>query len=82
MEQLQVGVDTSMIALWVWHKSVAATQTYLHIHLALREVARGWLAISCPRRKISTDVEAALEQRFDDGAMRNFALIFACSPNV
>jgi hypothetical protein len=39
MEQLHVGVDTSMIALWLWHKSVATTQTYLHIHLALRETA-------------------------------------------
>jgi hypothetical protein len=40
MEQLQVGVDTSMIALWLWHKSVAVTQTYLHIHLLLGNGAR------------------------------------------
>jgi integrase/recombinase XerD len=38
-ELLQVGVDSSVISLWLWHKSVAGTQTYLHVHLALRETA-------------------------------------------
>jgi uncharacterized cupredoxin-like copper-binding protein len=39
MELFQVGVDSSVIALWRWHKSVAATQTYLQVHLALSETA-------------------------------------------
>jgi site-specific recombinase XerD len=53
---LQVGVDTSVIAFWLWHKSVAATQTYLHVHLALGETAlaemtppnSNWLAAARP----------------------------------
>jgi site-specific recombinase XerD len=39
MELLQAGVDCSIIALWLGHESVQTTQTYLHIHLALKEAA-------------------------------------------
>jgi hypothetical protein len=59
MELLQVGVDTSVIALWLWYKSVAATQTYLHVHLVLREPTlakmtppNSKLARCCPTRWI------------------------------
>jgi hypothetical protein len=33
------GVDISVIALWLKHKSIKATQIYLHAHLALKEAA-------------------------------------------
>jgi hypothetical protein len=39
MELLQVGVDCSVIALWLGHESIETTQTYLHAHLALKEAA-------------------------------------------
>ncbi|CAH2900052.1 MAG: Integrase/recombinase, RitC [uncultured Paraburkholderia sp.] len=39
MELLQAGVDSSVIALWLGHESIETTQTYLHAHLALKEVA-------------------------------------------
>ena len=39
MELLQAGVDCSVIALWLGHDSIETTQTYLHAHLALKEVA-------------------------------------------
>jgi integrase/recombinase XerD len=39
MELLQAGVDSSVIALWLGHESIATTQTYLHAHLALKEAA-------------------------------------------
>jgi integrase/recombinase XerD len=39
MELLQAGVDSSVIALWLGHESIATTQTYLHAHLALKETA-------------------------------------------
>ena len=39
MELLQAGVDCSVIALWLGHKSIETTQTYLHAHLALKEAA-------------------------------------------
>ena len=39
MELLQAGVDTSVIALWLGHESVATTQIYLTAHLALKEAA-------------------------------------------
>jgi integrase/recombinase XerD len=39
MELLQAGVDCSVIALWLGHESIETTQTYLHAHLALKEVA-------------------------------------------
>lgn len=38
MELLQAGVDCSVIALWLGHESIETTQTYLHAHLALKEV--------------------------------------------
>ena len=39
MELLQAGVDCSVIALWLGHESIETTQTYLHAHLALKELA-------------------------------------------
>ena len=39
MELLQAGVDCSVIALWLGHESIETTQTYLHAHLALKEMA-------------------------------------------
>jgi len=39
MELLQAGVDCSVIALWLGHKSIETTQSYLHAHLALKEAA-------------------------------------------
>jgi site-specific recombinase XerD len=39
MELLQAGVDCSVIALWLGHESIETTQTYLHAHMALKEVA-------------------------------------------
>lgn len=37
MELPQAGVECSVIALWLGHESVETTQTYLHVHLALKE---------------------------------------------
>jgi len=34
MELLQAGVDASVIALWLGHKSVVSTQRYLRAHSA------------------------------------------------
>jgi integrase len=39
MELLHAGVDCSVIVLWLGHKSVETTQTYLHAHRALKETA-------------------------------------------
>lgn len=39
MELLQAGVDCSVIALWLGHESIQATQIYLHAHMALKEAA-------------------------------------------
>ena len=39
MELLQAGVECSVIALWLGHKSIDTTQVYLHAHLALKEAA-------------------------------------------
>jgi len=33
------GVDTTVIALWLGHESVATTQIYVHADLALKERA-------------------------------------------
>jgi integrase len=37
--RLQIGVDTSVIALWLGHVSVDTTQIYLHADLDLKEKA-------------------------------------------
>ncbi len=37
MELLQHGVDRSVIALWLGHKSMSSTQPYLHANLQLKE---------------------------------------------
>ena len=39
MRLLHVGVDTSVIALWLGHVSVDTTQIYLHADLQLKEKA-------------------------------------------
>lgn len=39
MRLLAVGVDTSVIALWLGHESVETTQIYLHADLAIKERA-------------------------------------------
>jgi site-specific recombinase XerC len=36
---LNAGVDTTVIALWLGHESVATTQIYVHADLALKERA-------------------------------------------
>lgn len=39
MRLLAVGVDTSVIALWLGHEGVETTQIYLHADLAIKERA-------------------------------------------
>ena len=39
MDLLQAGVDRSVIALWLGHKSVETTQIYLEATLAMKERA-------------------------------------------
>jgi len=39
MDLLQNGVDRSVIALWLGHESMDATQIYLHANLELKEKA-------------------------------------------
>lgn len=36
---LAAGVDSTVIALWLGHESVATTQIYIHADLALKEQA-------------------------------------------
>jgi len=46
MRLLEAGVDTTVIALWLGHESVATTQVYIHADLALKERA---IARTAPR---------------------------------
>lgn len=39
MSLLAVGVDTSVIALWLGHEGTETTQIYLHADLAIKERA-------------------------------------------
>ena len=39
MRMLAAGVDTTVIALWPGHESVATTQIYIHADLAIKEKA-------------------------------------------
>ena len=39
MRLLAAGVDSTVIALWLGHESVATTQIYIHADLALKERA-------------------------------------------
>ncbi len=39
MELLQAGVDRTVIALWLGHKSIETTQVYLDADLAIKEKA-------------------------------------------
>src|SRR4029078_10100249 len=39
MRLLAAGVDSTVIALWLGHESVATTQVYIHADLAIKEKA-------------------------------------------
>jgi len=39
MRLLHAGIDTTVIALWLGHESVATTQIYIHADLALKQQA-------------------------------------------
>ena len=39
MRLLAAGVDSTVIALWIGHETVATTQIYIHADLALKERA-------------------------------------------
>ena len=39
MRLLNAGVDTTVIALWLGHETVATTQIYIHADLALKQQA-------------------------------------------
>lgn len=39
MRLLAVGIDTSVIAMWLGHEAVETTQIYLHADLAIKERA-------------------------------------------
>lgn len=47
MELLHAGVDISVIALWLGHEDIRATQMYLHADLAIKERA---LALTTPHK--------------------------------
>jgi site-specific recombinase XerD len=57
MRLLHAGVDTTVIALWLGHESVATTQIYVHADLALKEraLARTTLIDAVPGRYQPTD---------------------------
>lgn len=58
MRLLNAGVDTTVIALWLGHESVATTQIYVHADLALKEqaLARTAPITATPGRYQPTDV--------------------------
>jgi integrase/recombinase XerD len=39
MNLLHAGVDSTVIALWLGHESVEATQAYIHADMAIKERA-------------------------------------------
>jgi integrase/recombinase XerD len=57
MRLLHAGVDTTVIALWLGHESVATTQIYVHADLALKEraLARTAPLTTTPGRYQPTD---------------------------
>jgi site-specific recombinase XerD len=57
MRLLSAGVDTTVIALWLGHESVATTQIYIHADLALKEqaLARTTPADTAPGRYQPSD---------------------------
>lgn len=57
MRLLHAGVDTTVIALWLGHESVATTQIYVHADLALKEraLARTAPLTATPGRYQPTD---------------------------
>jgi len=61
MRLLHAGVDTTVIALWLGHESVATTQIYVHADLALKEraLARTAPLTATPGRYQPTDTVIA-----------------------
>lgn len=61
MRLLNAGVDTTVIALWLGHESVATTQIYIHADLALKEraLARTTPLGTAPGRYQPTDTIVA-----------------------
>jgi site-specific recombinase XerD len=61
MRLLHAGVDTTVIALWLGHESVATTQVYVHADLALKEraLARTAPLTATPGRYQPTDTTIA-----------------------
>ena len=57
MNLLHAGVDSTVIALWLGHESVEATQIYLHADMAIKEraLARTTPPDSTPGRYRPTD---------------------------
>lgn len=57
MRLLHAGVDTTVIALWLGHESVATTQIYVHADLKLKEraLARTAPIAATPGRYQPTD---------------------------
>ncbi len=61
MRLLHAGVDTSVIALWLGHESVATTQIYIHADLTIKEKALSRIAPqdAAPGRYQPTDATLA-----------------------
>jgi site-specific recombinase XerD len=57
MRLLNAGVDSTVIALWLGHETVATTQIYIHADLALKEraLARTAPADTAPGRYLPPD---------------------------
>ena len=58
MGRLQAGMDRSVIALWLGHKSVETTQIYLDAKLALKEDAvKKTSPVNCRSRQADSRLE-------------------------
>jgi integrase/recombinase XerD len=57
MRLLNAGVDSTVIALWLGHETVATTQIYIHADLAIKEraLARTTPASTTPGRYRPSD---------------------------
>jgi len=65
MQLLQNGVDRTVIALWLGHKSVASTQIYVHADIQIKEQAMAKttpVAASPGRYRPSDQLLAFLEE--------------------